>query len=102
MEDTHKLLTLADACSDAIYGGECGWERVKFTDFVSDCRKAIAFGVKCKNAGLEPPQSVYVTLDSNTEEATPLKPSCSMTVDDTNLDYNKVDIKLLFPLKEGK
>lgn len=46
MNDDHrqtaiKLQTLADACSDALLGGECGWERMEFDEFVSLCRKAI-------------------------------------------------------------
>lgn len=34
--DAEKLITLADRCSDLVYGGECGWEQVEFKDFV-DC-----------------------------------------------------------------
>lgn len=41
MSDTRKLLTLADACSDALLGGERGWERMDFNEFVSMCRKAL-------------------------------------------------------------
>lgn len=93
MEDSNKLLTLSDACSDALYGGERGWLNVDFTKFVSDCRKAIAFGVKCKNAGFEPPQPVYVTLDNNTEEVTPIKPSCPIVVD-IPLDYIEIEMVL--------
>ncbi len=50
--DSQKLVTLADSCSDVLYGGESGWERIDFKQFVADCRKAIAFGVRCKVAGL--------------------------------------------------
>lgn len=56
MKDTEKLLILADSCSDVLLGGECGWERMDFKEFATECRKAIAYGVRCKNAGLIPPQ----------------------------------------------
>jgi len=36
-----KLLRLADACSDALFGGECGWESMDFDHFVTECAKAI-------------------------------------------------------------
>jgi hypothetical protein len=42
MNDTEKLLILADACSDALLGGERGWERMDFREFVAECRKAIS------------------------------------------------------------
>jgi hypothetical protein len=42
MDDSQKLLKLADACSDALIGGERGWEIMEFDDFVSECRKALS------------------------------------------------------------
>lgn len=39
--DTEKLLILADAMSDAVLGGERGWERMDFKEFVSLCRKSV-------------------------------------------------------------
>ena len=62
--DSQKLVTLADSCSDVLYGGESGWERVDFKQFVADCRKAIAFGVRCKVAGLMPPTE-HTTINTN-------------------------------------
>lgn len=58
MDNSTKLLTLADACSDALLGGECGWMEMDFNRFVSECRRAIAYGVRCKNAGLVPPPRI--------------------------------------------
>ena len=51
--------------------------------------------------GLQRAYASFLVWYREHKEATPLKPSCSMTVNDLNLDYYKVDIKLLFPLKEG-
>ena len=68
-KENQKLLTLADACSDVLYGGEAGWENVEFKQFVSDCRKAIVFGVKCKNAGLEPPEKEPIQPSSGKEDS---------------------------------
>lgn len=48
MNDTEKLIVLADSCSDLLYGGERGWEDVEFDKFVADCRKAIAAKTKLK------------------------------------------------------
>jgi hypothetical protein len=48
MDDAEKLIILADACSDALLGGERGWERMDFRDFVSECRKAISYKNKLK------------------------------------------------------
>lgn len=36
-----KLATLADMCSDEVYGGECGWESVDFKEFVAKVRAAL-------------------------------------------------------------
>lgn len=48
MTDTEKLLILADACSDALLGGERGWEQMDMKEFANLCRKAIAAKVKLK------------------------------------------------------
>jgi hypothetical protein len=37
-----KLNQLAEACSDLVYGGELGWRRVDFDQFVADVRKQLA------------------------------------------------------------
>ena len=68
-KENQKLLTLADACSDVLYGGEAGWENVEFKQFVSDCRQAIVFGVKCKNAGLEPPEREPIQPSDGKEDS---------------------------------
>ncbi len=39
--DVQKLVILADACSEVVYGGECGWERVDFDKFVTDVKKRL-------------------------------------------------------------
>lgn len=41
--DTEHLLTLADRCSDLVYGGECGWENVEFKDFVDLVAKRLRY-----------------------------------------------------------
>ena len=41
VSDTEKLLKLADACSDALFGGERGWESMPFESFVMECRVAL-------------------------------------------------------------
>jgi len=46
MTDSEKLLILADACSDALLGGERGWERMDIKDFAAECRKAISSQIK--------------------------------------------------------
>lgn len=40
--DSSKLERLASACSDHVLGGECGWERMDFEEFVSLVRKQCA------------------------------------------------------------
>ena len=42
MNDSEKLLKLADACSDVLLGGEMGWESMEFDSFVSKCRISLA------------------------------------------------------------
>jgi len=69
MKDTEKLMLLADSCSDVLYGGESGWDRVPFKQFVNDCRMAIAFGVKCKASGLVlPDKTTGIDVTQNTDE----------------------------------
>lgn len=38
MSDKDKLRKLAEACSDAVLGGERGWEEMDFEDFVTEVR----------------------------------------------------------------
>lgn len=40
-KDSDNLIVLADAMSDLVLGGECGWEQMDFKDFVALCRKNI-------------------------------------------------------------
>lgn len=54
LDDITKLLILADACSDVIYGGDRGWERCNFKEFVRDVRRMLVFGLRCKNDGYVP------------------------------------------------
>ena len=48
LTDTQKLLTICDRLSDVLYGGERGWERGKFEDFVTHCAQAIQDGIRSK------------------------------------------------------
>jgi len=57
---SQRLTVLAEACSGALYGGDSGWKHVRFEEFVTDCRKAIAFSARCKNAGFIPPTKLRV------------------------------------------
>jgi hypothetical protein len=52
--ETHsKFIRLCEACSDVLYGGEGGWQNVKFEKFIDDCRKSIAYANRAKNAAKE-------------------------------------------------
>ena len=50
MTNIEKLLILADACSEALYGGERGWERGDFKEFVSEVRRALVERNRLKSA----------------------------------------------------
>ena len=49
MDDATKLLTLADACSDVLLGGECGWQEMEFNKFVGEVRKLLVDGVRYRH-----------------------------------------------------
>ena len=63
--DTFKLDLLASACSDQVLGGECGWERMDFDEFVNLVRRQCAEANRLRpqrgeNGGLLPRSPDYV------------------------------------------
>lgn len=68
MSDSDKLYWLADACSDLVYGGELGWERVEFKKFVNDVRQCLGKGNKCRHMKRENSSALIEFLDEKIKE----------------------------------